>query len=442
MLPRPSAARAIALAFAALIAAGAGLLKLPAANNGLSWEDALFLSVSAVTVTSLQSVDPATALTPLGQALLAGLVQVGGLGIMTVTTVAALLVGYRLGFRELLLLREELASPEAPRNVLRLAGQVALITALVELSGFLVLAGRFLLLGYGPAEALGYATFNAIAAFCNAGFNVFEEGLSPFAGDWAVNLALVYLIVAGGLGFPVLANLYRYRRMRRLTLQSRLVLTTSALLVAAGALSVALLEWDNPQTLGGRPLHTRLLMSLLQGVTPRTAGYATVDYAEMRDPTLAIQTALMFVGTGPVSTGGGIKVTTLALLFLIVLAQVRGREEVSAFGRTVGRTVISRSLALLSLAALLVGGSSVALMILEGVPFLPAVFEVTSAFGTVGLSLGPPPGLSSELGWSGKLLLELVMFAGRLGPVTVALAFSERSRPRRYGYPEEDIAIG
>ena len=441
MFPRLSAPRLIVLAFAGLILVGTLLLKIPAANNGISWTDAFFESVSAVTVTGLQTVVPARDFTPLGQGILAGLIQLGGLGIMTATTVGALLIGRRMGFRDLLVVREELASPDSPRSVARLVGQVAFITFLVELVGAVALTIRFAVEGHGWGS-LGLGVFHTIAAFCNAGFDIFEQGTASYAGDPTVNLALIYLIIAGGLGFPVLVNLYYYPRIRRLTLQSKLVLIVTGVLLVLGVLSVALLEWTNPRTLGGEPLGTRALMSLFQGVTPRTAGFATVTYSEMRDPTLAIQMALMFIGTAPVSTGGGIKVTTVALLFLIILAQVRGQEEVRAFGRTIPRSLIAKSVTVMTLSTLLVFGAALVLMISDDVAFFTALFEVTSAFGTVGLSLGPGYGLATELGALGKILLALVMFAGRVGPITVVLALSERTRPRRYTYPEEEIAIG
>ncbi len=441
MFPRLSAPRLIVLAFAALVLIGTLLLKIPAANNGISWMDAFFESVSAVTVTGLQAVVPAEDFTPLGQAILAGLIQLGGLGIMTLATVGALLIGRRMGFRDLLVVREELASPDSPRNVLRLVGQVALITILVEAVGVVILTVRFAVAGHGVGS-LGLGLFHSIAAFCNAGFDIFEGGMATYAGDWTVNLTLIYLIIAGGLGFPVLVNLYYYRRVRRLTLQSKLVLITSAVLLVVGVLSVALLEWTNPRTLGGEPLGTKVLMSLFQGVSPRTAGFATVMYSEMRDPTLMVQMALMFIGTAPVSTGGGIKVTTVALLFLILLSQVRGHEDISAFGRRIPRSLIAKSVTVMTLSTLLVVGAALALMISAEVSLLTSLFEITSAFGTVGLSLGPGYGLATELGPFGKILLALVMFAGRVGPITLAVALSERDKPRRYSYPEEEIAIG
>jgi trk system potassium uptake protein len=438
---RLSAPRLIVLAFAGLILFGTLLLKIPAANNGISWMDAFFESVSAVTVTGLQAVPAATAFTPLGQAILAGLIQLGGLGIMTAATVGALLIGRRMGFRDLLVVREELASPDTPRNVARLVGQVALVTLLVEVVGVAILTIRFAFEGHGFGS-VGLGIFYSIAAFCHAGFDIFENGIASYAGDWTVNLTLIYLIIAGGFGFPVLVNFYYYPRIRYLTLQSKLVLITTAVLLVIGIASVAILEWTNPRTLGGEPLGTKVLLSLFQGVTPRSAGFATVTYSDMHDPTLAVQLALMFIGAGPVSTGGGIKVTTVALIWLIFLTQVRGQEEVSAFGRRIPRHLVAKSLTVLSLSVLLVNLSALALMVSDGVPFLVSLFEVTSAFGTVGLSLGPGNGLATELSPFGKILLGLLMFAGRVGPITLIVALSERSKPRRYTYPEEEIAIG
>ena len=439
MLPRLSAPRLIVLGFTGFILLGAILLKLPASSQGLSWLDAFFVSVSAVCVTGLSPVDTAAAFTPLGQAILAILVQIGGLGIMTATTVGAILIGRRLGFNDLLTVRAELGSMDAPRNVLRLLGQIAAITVAIELIGAVVLTIRFAVEDdIGLVQALGYGTFHAITAFCNAGFSNLENGLYPYAGDWALNLTLVYLIIAGGLGFPVLVNLYYYRRLRRLTLNSKLVLVVTAILFVIGVLSVAVLEWTNPATLAGENTNTALAKSLFQGVTPRTAGFQTVDYADLRDSTLSVQIGLMFFGAAPISTGGGIKVTTLALMFLLVRAQFRGQEQVTAFGKRIPGSLIGQALALLSVVAVLLPGAAVALMFFENLGALPALFEVVSAFGTVGLSLNVTP----ELGGFGKVLIALMMFLGRVGPLTLLLALRARAKPRRYSYPEEDVALG
>jgi trk system potassium uptake protein TrkH len=246
------------------------------------------------------------------------------------------------------------------------------------------------------------------------------------------------LITLGGLGFPVLVDLYNFREDRRLSIHSRVVLITSAILVVVGVASVAFFEWTNPNTLGDQPLNTRAAMSLLQGVTPRTAGFTTVSYPEMRDHTLFVQVILMFIGTAPTSTGGGIKVTTLALVVLIVMAQVRGQDRITLFSRTLPRPLVARALSILALASLLVLTSTLALMVSDNIDLLPALFEVTSAFGTVGLSLDVTPQLSPF----GKLLISIMMFLGRVGPITFILSLAARQRTPRYRYPEEEIAIG
>lgn len=439
MSRRLSAPRLIALGFAAFMVFGTLLLKLPASTqDGISWVDAFFVSVSAASVTGLSSVDYPTTFTPFGSVMLMVLVQVGGIGIMTLATVGALLVGRRVGFRDLLAVREELGAVDSPRNTVRLVAQIAGISLLVEVAGAIVLGAGFIGGGLGFGESVFQGIFHAVMAYCNAGFSALPEGFFPYAGNVPINLGLVVLIILGGFGFPVLINLYYYRSMRRLTLHSKLVLVTTAVLITVGVLSVALLEWTNPATLGGEPASTRTLMSLLQGITPRTAGFSTVDYAQMREPTLLVQIGLMFIGAAPTSTGGGVRVTTIALLFLVVLTQVRGQEEVSAFGRRVPRQLIQKAFALLSISALLVLTATLALMISDGLPLLPAVFETTSAFGTVGLSLNVTP----ELSTFGKLLVAAVMFLGRVGPITLVLALSARHKPRDYVYPQEDIAIG
>jgi trk/ktr system potassium uptake protein len=437
---RLSAPRLIVIGFTVLMVLGTLLLRLPASTyGGISWVDALFVSVSAASVTGLSSVDFPATFTHFGSTVVMILIQVGGLGIMTITTLGALLVGRRVGFRDLLAVREELGSIDSPRNTGRLIGQIAGITLLVEALGAVVLAFGFIRGGLGYGDVLFQAVFHAVMAFCNAGFPNLPDGdLVPYAGDPAVNLALVALIILGGLGFPVLVNLYHYRQARRLTLHSKLVLVTTVVLVLIGVSSVALLEWTNPATLGGNPIGTRLWMALFQGVTPRTAGFSTVDYARMHDSTLLLQIALMFIGAAPTSTGGGVRVTTLALLFLVVLAQARGQEEVSAFGRRVPRQLIQKALVVLTLSALLVFVAALALIVSDGLSLLSAIFEATSAFGTVGLSLNVTPELSDF----GKLLVAGVMFLGRIGPITLILALSARQKARGYVFPQEDIAIG
>jgi trk system potassium uptake protein len=437
---RLSAPRLIVYGFFALVGAGTALLMSPwSTTGGISLVNAFFVATSCVTVTGLTTVDIPGTFTHFGQVVMMVLIQLGGLGIMTVTTLAALLIGQKVGFRRLLTVQEETENAGSPRNTLRLLFQIARITFAVELIGAVALSIGFIGVGLGVREGIFQGVFHAVMAFCNAGFPTMPGGdLVPYAGNWLIVGALVAVITLGGLGFPVLVDLYNYREDRRLSIHSRVVLITSAILVAIGVLSVAFFEWTNPNTLGGQSLNSRAAMSLFQGVTPRTAGFSTVSYPEMREPTLLMQTVLMFIGTAPTSTGGGIKVTTLALVALIVVAQVRGQENITLFWRTLPRALVSRALSILAIASLLVLTSTLALMISDGLDLLPALFEVTSAFGTVGLSLDITPTLSTF----GKLLISFIMFLGRVGPITFVLALAARQRTPRYKYPEEEIAIG
>ena len=435
-----STPRLIVYGFLALMALGTLLLKLPISTRaGISWTDAFFVSVSCGSVTGLSTVDVPATFTNFGQGVMMALIQLGGLGIMTVTTLAALLVGQRIGFRGLLAVREEMENVDSLRNTLRLLGQIALITFSVELVAAALLGVGFVRGGLGFGEGIFQGAFHAVMAFCNAGFATLPGGdLVPYAGDWLVVGTLAAAITLGGLGFPVLVDLYRYRDDRRLSLHSKLVLIASGVLVAVGILSVALMEWTNPATLGGESLNTKAAISVFQGITPRTAGFSTVTYSEMRDPTLLVQTALMFAGTAPTSTGGGVKVTTIALVFLIVASQVRGQDRITLFWRELPRNLIAKALSVLALATLLVLLGTLALMISDDLELLPALFEITSAFATAGLSLDVTPTLSNF----GKALVATMMFLGRVGPITFVVAMTARQRPARYRYPTEDIAIG
>jgi trk system potassium uptake protein len=437
---RLSAPRLIVYGFFALEGAGTATLMLPwSTMDDISLVNAFFVATSCVTVTGLTTVDVPGTFTHFGQVVMMVLIQLGGLGIMTVTTLAALLIGQRVGFRRLLTVQEETENAGSPRNTLRLLFQIARITFAVELLGAVALSIGFIGVGLGVREGIFQGVFHAIMAFCNAGFPTIPGGdLVPYAGNWLIIGALVAVITLGGLGFPVLVDLYNYREDHRLSVHSRVVLITSAILVVVGVLSVAFFEWTNPDTLGGQSLNSKAAMSVFHGVTPRTAGFSTVSYPEMREPTLLVQVVLMFIGTAPTSTGGGIKVTTLALIVLIVVAQVRGQENITLFWRTLPRALVSRALSILALASLLVLMSTLALMISDGLDLLPALFEVTSAFGTVGLSLDTTPNLSTF----GKLLIAFLMFLGRVGPITFIVALAARQRPPRYKYPEEEIAIG
>lgn len=427
--------------FAALILAGTVALSLPlatAAGEAVSPLTALFTATSAVCVTGLVLVDTGTYWSGMGQATILVLIQLGGLGFMTSSTLLWLLLGQRLSLRQRLLLREALgggALGELPLLVRRILA----FTFLAEVAGAAVLTARFL--GeVDPGRALWWGVFHAVAAFNNAGFDVLGgfRSLTAYQHDPLVLLPIAALIVLGGISYTVIEDLVRHRQFQRLALDSKLVLITTATLLVVGALGLLVTEGRNPRTLGALEPGARLLNVVFHSVTPRTAGFNSLDVGQMTDEGLLLTIALMFIGGAAGSTAGGIKVQTFSLLVLAALATLRGLDEVQAFERRVRTAHVYRALTTLFLAIVLVASVSFLLSALDGHSYLPLLFETVSAFGTVGLSTGITPELSPVA----QLLLIFTMFVGRLGPLTVALALVARERPLRYRWPEGAVRIG
>ncbi len=445
------------LSFAAAVAAGTLLLLLPASTRRpLGVIDALFTATSAVCVTGLAVVDTGSTFTPLGQALILVLIQAGGLGIMTFAVFFAVAVGgARPSFQERFVIEESLLhSPHADmaRLLRRVLGFALGVEALGALALWPVFADRL-----GPGHGLWAGVFHAVSAFCNAGFSLFADSLTGYRGHAGVNLVITGLIVVGGLGFLVNLELGAQlrarlggraaragRERRPLSLHAKLVLSVSAALLLLGALGCLALEHDN--LLRDLPWRERLLAAWFMAVTPRTAGFNTVDYGQASAATLFFTAMLMFVGASPGSTGGGIKTTTLGLLLALLRARRRGSPGVFAFSRALPRNVVERALSVSLLSAALIAGVLLLLLLAEQgqvaysaarTPFLPLLFEAVSAFGTVGLSTGITP----ELSPAGRLLVVGLMFAGRVGPLTLALVGVGGGAPR-YRYAEESVMVG
>jgi trk system potassium uptake protein TrkH len=435
-----------------VIAAGTLLLCLPIAQAGepVSVLDALFTATSAVCVTGLTVVDTGTRFSPAGQAVVLALVQVGGLGLMTFAVFAGVVLGRKVAFTDRMVIQDSMHhTPKA--GVRRLVRYVVAFTLVTEAAGALALWLRFRQ-QFPAGEAVWQSVFHAVSAFCNAGFGLLPDNLARYRGDVLVNFAITGLIILGGLGFLVnmelrdrLARRLRGQRAPLLTLHARLVLLVTAALLAAGTLAFLVLEWDN--VLRGLPLGERLLASWFASVTPRTAGFNTIDYGQVSPDTLFFTIFLMFVGASPGSTGGGIKTTTFGLLFALVLARWRGRGRAAVFHRTIPHEVMDRALLLALLAWALVSLAIGLLVLTEthGVPFPAAeprfvalMFEAVSAFGTVGLSTG----ITSSLSAAGKLVLIGLMFAGRVGPLTLVLAVGPRRERGRFRYAEENVMVG
>lgn len=421
-----------------------GLLHLPGVTvpgADLSSIDLLFTATSAVCITGLVVADTGEAFTRLGQLLILGLAQVGGLGILTFGTLFAFLTGRRVNFSE----RQHLAQQVSALNVggvLPLIRTIFLYTLVAEVAGTALLALRFVP-QLGPAEGLYQAAFHAVSAYNNAGFVVLPGGLAPYAQDPLVSLTISGLIVLGGLGFlvqlNVLTHLGRPRR-HRLLVYSRLTLLTTGLLLVIGAALLGALEWNNARTLGPLSPGGRLLAAVFQSVTPRSGGFATVNVEAMTGASLFLLIALMFVGANSGSTGGGIKTSTLAILVGSAWNMVRGRGELIVYGRRVAAENVVRAGTITTLYALLVAVAFFALLVTDpGLGFAQLLFETVSAAATVGLSLN----VTSRISDAGLLILTALMYLGRIGPLTFAVAFSLRGRRGRVRYPPEpDILVG
>lgn len=441
--PRPPARAPLllALGFLATILIGSLLLSLPIANRQgevTPYITALFTSTSAVCVTGLVVVDTKSHWTPFGQAVILLLIQVGGLGFMTSSTILLLLTGRRVSLRERILLRE--AHGVTPLGgILRLTQRVLLVTALFEATGALILFLRFAS-EFPPDWALWMGVFHAVSAFNNAGFDLIGgfRSLTVYNQDPITVLTIASLIVFGGISFTVIIDIYREQNLRSLLLDTKMVLVTTVVLLVVGTVLLLAIEYDNPDTLGPLDPAAKVMNAFFSSVTPRTAGYNTINVGRMTQAGLFLTIALMYIGAASGSTGGGIKVNTFAVLTAAVISSVRGRTVATAFGRELPQDHVYRALTVALLALGLVSGVTFLLTIAEPFSLLQLLFETTSAFGTVGLSTGITPDLSLV----GKLLIIMTMYVGRVGPLTVALALAQRSQPTRFRYPEGRVKIG
>ncbi|MCL4806318.1 MAG: ATPase [Thermoanaerobaculia bacterium] len=424
--------------FVVLIATGTGLLLLPRATTGpgLSLVDALFTSASAASVTGLTVVDTAAAFTPLGHAVLLALIQAGGLGIMTLTTFFAF--AFQGGSLRQYASLQSLLGEESLGNIRSTLAQIALVTLAFEAAGAVVLYRHIPQDAVPGAGRLFSAVFHSVSAFCNAGFVLHGQNLAVpgLADNVVVQVTVMLLVVAGGLGFPVLAalGLALAGRKRRLGLHAQLVLAVSGLLLAVGTAALYLLEPAGGALGAGGD---RFLSALFHSVSARTAGFNTVNLASLAPATLFAILLLMWIGGSPASTAGGVKTTTVAVALLTVLSIAGGKERVELFRRRLGEASIQRAFATVIVSVTLLSLSVLALLALERQPPLALVFEAVSALSTVGLSVGITP----ELGTPAKLLLSGLMLAGRVGLLGCVLAATPRRRDARHEYAREDVLV-
>ena len=436
----------VVLSFAVVVALGTILLKIPAATStreSLPFIDALFTATSATCVTGLTVRDTGVFFSRFGQTVIMLLFQAGGLGIMTLSTLFAVLLGRKLTIKENLVIQSALGHHRI-EGIKSLIKYIFLVTFGLEVTGaaLLFLWARFDLFG---------SIFHAVSGFCNAGFSLQKNSFADFAGVVSVNLIMTTLIILGGLGFIVLLELPKFKLwkknrlflLRKISLQTKVVLLVTVILICLGAFLIFFFEKNN--TLAAFSLKKSILASYFQAVTPRTAGFNTLPIGRLAAPTLFLMIILMFIGASPGSTGGGIKTATLGILLVAFWSMFKNRPHVSVFGRTIPKTIVNKVFTIFFFGLAWIVVFTMLLAVVEGGntggesnSFLRILFEVTSAFGTVGLSMGITPYLTNL----GKMLIILTMFLGRVGPLTVVLAIALEEQKVVYKYPEEQLMVG
>lgn len=428
------------IVFAGIIALVTLLLWLPistAGPGGSSFIDAWFTAVSAVCVTGLTVVETATHWTHFGHLVIMLAMMVGGLGVMTMASILGRAVSRRIGLTQRMLTASETKTRLGEVGSLVTA---VLITSLtVELILTVILVPSFMGMGEPLVEAIWHSLFMSVSIFNNGGFVIVNGGLAPFVGDWLFCLPIIIGTIAGAIGFPVILDLsQRWKQPHKLTLHSKLTITTYMALWVLTVIGFALFEWTNSATLGSMNSSEKILSTLVQATTPRSSGLATIESADLTQSTLFTFDALMFVGGGSASTAGGIKVATFAVLILAIVAEARGDRDVNAFGWRIPSASLRLAVAAAFLGATLVGVGTLALIHISGAPLDVVLFEVISAFATCGLSVG----LTPTLPVTGKIVLIVLMFAGRVGTMTMAAALALREQQRQIRYPEERPIIG
>jgi trk system potassium uptake protein len=433
-------AQILVVGFAGLILLGTLLLMLPFSTyeegHGLGFIDALFEATSAVCVTGLVVVDTGTTFTVFGELVLLFLIQVGGLGFMTTGIFMFILLGKKIGLKERLVLQDSL-NVFSLSGVVKLVKRIILITLIVELVGAIILAIRWaseMTIG----KAIYYGVFHSISAFNNAGFGLEPDNLSKWAGDPAINLTITLLFITGGIGFTVVIDIWKKRSFRKLSLHSKIVLWMTLLLNIAGFLIILESEFHNPATLGPMPLDDKLWASYFQGVVTRTAGFNTIDIGQMTLSSQISMMAFMFIGASPGSTGGGIKITTFAIMLMMIWTVITNRHSVQIFKRRISWDLVNKSMSIGVTAMVFVFIIFFLLTYTEDAAMNDILFETLSAFGTVGLSTG----LTYELSPIGRVLITIMMFIGRLGPLTMAYALLKPRKDAKVRYAEEKVMIG
>lgn len=450
----------LVLGFLIVIVFGTFLLNLPIAyisQNGeqrVGFLNALFTATSAVCVTGLVVVNTLSEWTIFGKVVILLLIQIGGLGFMTITTAFFILLGKKITLRERLIIQEAL-NQNTLSGMVRLTKKILMGTLFIEAIGALFLSIRFIP-QYGLGKGIFKSIFHSISAFCNAGFDIIgSSSLTPYVGDILVNMVIMFLVILGGLGFTVWWDVLKVSRdkiekkftfkkwFQKLTLHSKIVLVSTICFILIGFLFFFVVEYNNPNTIGEFGLKNKLFASIFQSVTPRTAGFNTIPLDKLKHASQFLTIIFMFIGGSPAGTAGGVKTVTIAVIILAVVSVIRGKDQTEVFDRTIPLDLIKRSLAviMISIGVVISVTMLLSLSLSEvGTSFMDIFFESTSAFGTVGLTLG----ITSKLTDFGKIIISITMFIGRLGPVTMALAFSLKNNKTKGNIkkPEERVLVG
>lgn len=428
----------LSLGFAILITFGGVLLSLPfftKSGEATDLIDSMFVAASASCVTGLTPVNTFEHWNTYGHVLLIILIQIGGLGVMSLASIIPLILGKKIGMKSRQILKEQL-NVESLEGMIVLFKYVLVFTFGIEILGAILLSFRFIPL-YGAGTGIWYSIFHSISAFCNAGFDILGDSIYPFRDDILVNLTLSALVIVGGLGFVVTSELFRRRSFEKISTHSKLVLLISGALLVLGTVMFLFLE-NGDGVLQYESIKGSILESFFQSVVARTAGFYSVDLSKIKDSTALMLMGLMFVGGSPGSTAGGIKTTTLGVLFISTHAVVRGESEPVVFGRHIGMDVVRKSLAIFLVSITIVLSVSFILTITESARLVDILYETVSALATVGASKG----ITADLSDVGKILITFCMYLGRLGPMTMAFAFGMKDKKSLIRYPESFISIG
>ncbi|HOD17249.1 MAG TPA: TrkH family potassium uptake protein [Candidatus Cloacimonadota bacterium] len=429
------------LSFAATILTGTFLLMLPSATTAhkmTSFINALFTATSATCVTGLIVVDTGSYYSLFGQLVILALIQVGGLGIMTISTAFAVLLGQRLTLKVENVMQNVMGETLS-QDMVTLVKNVVVFTFVIELAGATLLFFTFSQ-SYTPLKAIYLSVFHAVSAFCNAGFSLFRNNLTDYAFNFNISITVSLLIICGGLGFPVITDLYNQffgsKKRYTLTLHTKVVLSMTAFLLVFGTVAFFIAEYD--KTMKGFSLPYRVLCSWFQSVTCRTSGFNTIDQGQLSHSSILVSLILMFIGASPGSTGGGVKTSTFSLLLLSVLSLIKGQTEITIFRRKINQNNVRLATALIIVSLIFISLIVYLILLIEPFTLESTVFESVSAFGTVGLSMG----ITSFLSSMSKFLIVVLMYVGRVGPLTLLFALSQRRKPQHFTLPEERIAIG